>query len=223
MDIKISDLTIAYESGGQSVRPVEGFDLEVHDGELVLLHGPSGSGKTTLLSAIGGLLTPAGGSLLVGGVDVAQLRGAALREHRQQRVGIVFQAFNLIPSLTALENVAAPLLIAGVKGSVARAKAKQLLERVNMGERMDHKPGNLSGGQQQRVAVARALVHVPPLVLADEPTANLDYIQAESVIRLVREIAAPGRMVVVSTHDDRVLSIADQIVELGDLTQGRST
>jgi putative ABC transport system ATP-binding protein len=214
MDIKISDLTLSYDAGGQAVTPIEGFDLEVHDGELVLLHGPSGSGKTTLLSAIGGLLTPSGGSLLVGGVDVAQLRGAALREHRQQRIGIVFQAFNLIPSLTATENVMAPLILAGSSTKEARERARELLRQVDLEHRLDHRPGKLSGGQQQRVAIARALAADPPVILADEPTAHLDHVQVDGVLDLLRTTASEGRIVIVATHDDRMLPIADRIVHL---------
>ncbi len=214
MDIKISDLTLAYRSGGQTVTPVAHFDLEVSDGELVLLHGPSGSGKTTLLSAIGGLLTPTAGSLLVDGVDVAQLRGAALREHRQQRIGIVFQAFNLVPSLSATENVMAPLILAGERSRVARRRAQDLLTRVGLDHRLDHRPGQLSGGQQQRVAIARALAADPPVILADEPTAHLDHVQVDGVFDLLRTTASEGRIVIVATHDDRLLPIADRTVHL---------
>jgi putative ABC transport system ATP-binding protein len=214
MDIKLSGLTVAYESGGESVRPIEGFDLEVHDSELVLVHGPSGSGKTTLLSVIGGLLTPAGGSVLVGGVDVAQLRGAALREHRQQRVGVVFQAFNLVASLTATENVMAPLILAGTSTRVARARARHLLDRVGLARRADHRPGQLSGGQQQRAAIARALAADPPVILADEPTAHLDHVQLDGVLELLQSMATEGRVVMVATHDDRLAPIADRTVQL---------
>ena len=214
MDIKICDLTVAYEAGGQSVRPIDGFDLEVHDGQLVLLHGPSGSGKTTLLSVLGGLLTPAGGSVLVGGVDVAELRGAALREHRQQRVGIVFQAFNLVASLTATENVMAPLILAGTPLRRARARAHELLDQVGLAHRLHHRPGQLSGGQQQRVAIARALAADPPVILADEPTAHLDHVQVDGVLDLLRSTATEGRVVIVATHDDRLAPIADRTVRL---------
>lgn len=213
-DLEIRDLTIEYSKGGYVVRPVDSLNLRAADGELVVLLGPSGCGKTTLLSVLGGILKPTAGLALIGSTSISHLDGAALTKYRQREVGICFQAFNLIPSLTALENVAAPLLIAGVSGNQARARAKELLARVNMTEREHHKPGNLSGGQQQRVAIARALAYDPPLLLADEPTANLDYIQAESVIRLLRELAQPGRLIVVSTHDDRMIPIADQIVEM---------
>ena len=213
-DLEIRDLTIEYSKGGYVVRPVDSLNLRAADGELVVLLGPSGCGKTTLLSVLGGILKPTAGLALIGSTSITHLDGTALTKYRQREVGICFQAFNLIPSLTALENVAAPLLIAGVSGNQARGRAKELLARVDMTEREHHKPGNLSGGQQQRVAIARALAYDPPLLLADEPTANLDYIQAESVIRLLRDLAQPGRLIVVSTHDDRMIPIADQIVEM---------
>ncbi len=213
-DLEVRELTIEYSKGGYVVRPIDNLWLRAADGELIVLLGPSGCGKTTLLSAFGGILKPTKGLVLVGSTSVTHLDGQALNEYRRRGVGICFQAFNLIPSLTAMENVAAPLLVAGISASHARARARALLERVDMGDRAHHRPGNLSGGQQQRVAIARALAHDAPLLLADEPTANLDYIQAESVIRLLRELAGPGRLIVVSTHDDRMVPIADQIVEL---------
>jgi putative ABC transport system ATP-binding protein len=213
-DLEIRDLTHEFSKGGYIVRPIENLNLRAADGELAVLLGPSGCGKSTLLSILGGLLKPTSGLVLVGSTSVTHLDGEALNSYRRRGVGICFQAFNLIPSLTALENVAAPLLISGVSRSQASARARELLARVDMTERASHKPGNLSGGQQQRVAIARALAYDAPLILADEPTANLDYIQAESVIRLLRELAQPGRLIVVSTHDDRMIPIADQIVEM---------
>ncbi len=213
-DLEIRDLTIEYSKGGYVVRPIDNLNLRAPDGELVVLLGPSGCGKTTLLSVLGGILKPTKGLALIGTTSITHLDGNALNAYRRRGVGICFQAFNLIPSLSAIENVAAPLLLAGVSQSQARARARQLLAVVNMTDREHHRPGNLSGGQQQRVAIARALAHDPPLLLADEPTANLDYIQAESVIRLLRELAGPGRLIVVSTHDDRMVPIADKVVEL---------
>jgi putative ABC transport system ATP-binding protein len=150
----------------------------------------------------------------VDGVDVTRLSGARLAAYRRETVGVVFQAFNLIPSLSARGNVMVPLRLAGVGRAKARERAGHLLEQVDMGERADHKPDQLSGGQQQRVAIARALTQDPPLVIADEPTAHLDYIQVEGVLRLIRDIAAPGRLVVVATHDERITQLADRVVEL---------
>jgi putative ABC transport system ATP-binding protein len=213
-DVDISDLTVTYDSGGYVVRPVHQFDLHVGSGELALLLGASGSGKTTLLSALAAILRPAAGAIRVGDVEVTGLRGRALTEYRRHRVGVVFQTFNLVPSLTARDNVQAPLWAARVPARQARDRAEQLLDRVGLGERLGHRPGDLSGGQQQRVAIARALAHDPPLLLADEPTAHLDYVQVEGVLRLLRELAEPGRTVVVATHDERLLPLADRIVHL---------
>jgi putative ABC transport system ATP-binding protein len=220
MDVSIRNLTLSYAAGGHTVRPVDSFDLDVHDGETVLLHGPSGCGKTTLLSAVGGLLTPTSGSLLVGGVDVATLKGGQLRAHRQQTVGVVFQAFNLIPSLDAVENVMVPLLLAGWSKRDARKRAHVLLDQVGLSHRLGHKPSSLSGGQQQRVAIARALAADPPVVLADEPTAHLDHEQVDAVRELLGATAGDGRVVIIATHDDRLAPVADRVVHLA--TAGRT-
>ena len=213
-ELIVKDLTVEYISGGYAVRPLEEFDLHVPAGQLVLVLGASGCGKTTLLSALAGILRPTSGVIEVGGVDVTALHGRALTEYRRHTVGVVFQAFNLVPSLTALENVAAPLWAAGRSGTKASARARQLLAEVDLSDQMGRRPGDLSGGQQQRVAIARALAHDPPLVLADEPTAHLDYIQVEGVLKLLRRLAGPDRVVVVATHDERLLPLADRIVEL---------
>ena len=220
--IEIRDLTIEYTSAGYIVRPIRHLSLQVTSGELVLLLGASGSGKTTLLSVLAAILRPAAGTIRVGEVEVTALRGAALTEYRRHGVGVVFQTFNLIPSLTARDNVQAPLWAARMPARQARARAEELLDRVGLGERLDHRPGDLSGGQQQRVAIARALVHDPPLLLADEPTAHLDHIQVEGVLRLLRELAQPGRIVVVATHDERLLPLADQVVHLSQPALGES-
>jgi putative ABC transport system ATP-binding protein len=210
----VDDLTVTYRSGDYEVRPLDRFSMQAHDGELVLLLGPSGCGKTTLLSCLSGILRPTTGSIRAAGTEVTLLEGEQLTAYRRHTVGVVFQAFNLVPSLTALENVAAPLWGAGVRREAARLRASTLLGRVSMTERIRHKPGDLSGGQQQRVAIARALAHDPPILLADEPTAHLDYLQVEGVLALLRELASPGRVVVVATHDDRMLPLADRVVDL---------
>jgi putative ABC transport system ATP-binding protein len=201
-------------SGGYKVRPLSDLSFDIADGELVVLLGPSGCGKTTLLSCLAGLLTPTSGSIKLGTTEVTKLHGADLSAYRRDQVGVVFQAFNLIPSLSAMANVMVPLKFAGVSGRVAKSRARDLLDQVGLSDRADHRPDQMSGGQQQRVAIARALVHDPPLVLADEPTAHLDYIQVEGVLRLIRDLASPGRLVVVATHDDRVTQLADRVVEL---------
>jgi putative ABC transport system ATP-binding protein len=213
-DLSIQNLTVEYASGADTVRPIDGFDLDVAAGSLVILMGPSGCGKTTLLSCLGGILRPSSGAIKFGDVDVASLTARELSTYRRDTVGIVFQAFNLVPSLTALENVMVPLLAAGASRRAASKKAGQLLARVGLEERMTHRPGDLSGGQQQRVAVARAIALDPPLILADEPTAHLDFIQVEEVLKLIRELASGERMVVVATHDSRILPLADRVVEL---------
>jgi putative ABC transport system ATP-binding protein len=212
--LEVNDLTVDYSSGGYIVRPLDGLEFQAEDGEFVVLIGPSGCGKTTLLSCLAGLLTPTSGSIRFRDVETTTLSGRALTDYRRDTVGIVFQAFNLIASLTARGNVAVPMRLAGVDRRSAARRAEELLDRVGLGDRLGHRPGALSGGQQQRVAIARALVHDPPLVLADEPTAHLDHIQVEGILSLLRDLASTGRTVVVSTHDDRVSNLADRVVEL---------
>jgi putative ABC transport system ATP-binding protein len=212
--LALRDVTIAYSSGGYVVRPINGLDLDVADGQLVLLLGASGCGKTTLLSALASLLQPERGSIRVGDVEVTELRGAALANYRRRTVGVVYQSFNLVPSLTTLDNVAVAAWNAGMSGRAGRARAREVLESLDLGDRLQHRPADLSGGQQQRLAIARALCLDPPLLLADEPTAHLDELQVEGVLRLLRDAARPGRAVVVATHDDRLLALADRVVEL---------
>ncbi|ETW22561.1 ATP-binding cassette domain-containing protein [Mycobacterium gastri] len=213
-DLSIQNLVVEYYSGGYALRPINGLSLDVEAGSLVILLGPSGCGKTTLLSCLGGILRPKSGAIKFEDVDITTLEGAALAKYRRDKVGIVFQAFNLVPSLTALENVMVPMRAAGMSRVASRKRAEELLTRVNLAERMKHRPGDLSGGQQQRVAVARAIALDPPLILADEPTAHLDFIQVEEVLRLIRELADGDRVVVVATHDSRMLPMADRVVEL---------
>jgi putative ABC transport system ATP-binding protein len=213
-NLSIQDLVVEYSSGGYAVRPINGLNLEVPAGSLVILLGPSGCGKTTLLSCIGGILRPKSGAIRFDDVEITALDGAALARYRRDKVGIVFQAFNLVSSLTALENVMVPMRAAGMSRASARERAEELLTRVDLADRMKHRPGDLSGGQQQRVAVARAIALDPPLILADEPTAHLDFIQVEEVLRLIRSLAEGERVVVVATHDSRILPLADRVVEL---------
>ena len=221
VNLRIRDLVVEYSSGGYAIRPIDGLNLDINAGALAILLGPSGCGKTTLLSCLGGILTPTSGRITVGDVDVTALhllnRGA-LSEYRRRSVGIIFQAFNLVPSLTALENVLVPLRAAGKSRPEARERAEELLTRVALQDRMGHRPGELSGGQQQRVAVARAIALDPPLILADEPTAHLDYIQVEEVLRLIHGLGSGERIVVVATHDSRLLPLADRVVEMAPQT-----
>ena len=212
--LQVEELVVEYVNDGYRIRPLDGLSFSTEPGELVVLLGPSGSGKTTLLSCLGGILTPTSGSILLGGTDVSSLRGRDLATYRREQVGFVFQAFNLIPSLSARENVAMPLLMTGHSRRDAFARSDELLDRVGLADRAGHRPSQLSGGQQQRVAVARGLGNDPALLLADEPTANLDHIQAEAVIALLRELRDQGRNIVVSTHDQRLVPIADRLVKM---------
>jgi putative ABC transport system ATP-binding protein len=215
--LDVADLVVEYPSGGYLIRPINGVSLHVAPGELVLLLGASGCGKTTLLSVLAAILTPKSGTVRLGETEVTSLTGPALAGYRRHGVGIVFQAFNLIPSLTALENVQMPLRAAGIRPKDARQRAARLLEQVGLQDRMRHRPGDLSGGQQQRVAIARALAHDPTLLLADEPTAHLDYVQVDEVLRLLRSLADRGHMVVVATHDERILPLADRVVAMSSV------
>jgi putative ABC transport system ATP-binding protein len=214
MPLSVNKLTVEFNSGGYKIRPLNEFSCEAEDGQLVVLLGPSGCGKTTLLSCLAGLLKPAAGTIHLDDREITGLRGRDLAAYRRQTVGVVFQAFNLIPSLSARSNVMVPMRLAGTPRKAARERANTLLDLVGLSERGHHKPGQMSGGQQQRVAIARALVHEPPLVIADEPTAHLDYIQVEGILRLLRELASPGRTVVVATHDERITQLADKVIEL---------
>jgi putative ABC transport system ATP-binding protein len=214
-DVSVRGLTIEYRSGPYAVRPIDEMDLDLASGELVVLLGASGCGKTSLLSVLAGILTPKDGRIEVDGHELGSLSEADLVRYRRSTVGIVFQSFNLVPSLTALENVCVPLWSAGIKGARARDRARALLEQVGLGERLHHRPSEMSGGQQQRVAIARALAHDPPVILADEPTAHLDALSVEEVLRVLRGLASPGRLVVIATHDHRLLPVADRVIELG--------
>jgi putative ABC transport system ATP-binding protein len=212
--VVVRDLVVEFVHDGYAIRPLDGLSFEGRRGELIVLLGPSGSGKTTLLSCLGGILSPTSGTIRVAGAEVTALRGRQLDRYRREQIGFVFQAFNLIPSLSARENIAVPLILTGVPRADAMARADELLGLVGLGDRGGHKPAKLSGGQQQRVAVARGLGRDPPVLLADEPTANLDHVQAEAVITLLRGLRSEGRAIVVSTHDARLVPIADRIVEM---------
>lgn len=213
-ELVIRDLVVEYDAGPHVVRPIDGLDATVAAGSLALLLGPSGCGKSTLLSCLGSILEPTSGSITMDGEEITGLDARGLLEHRRHRVGIVFQAFNLIDSLTATENVALPIRNAGVSRREAKRRAIELLTEVGLEERLQHRPAELSGGQQQRVAIARALALDPPFLLADEPTAHLDYVQVEGILRLLRRLADDGRTIVISTHDERILPLADQVIEM---------
>jgi putative ABC transport system ATP-binding protein len=211
------DLTKVYGEGAAAVRALDGASLEVARGEMVAIMGPSGSGKSTLLHLLGALETPTGGEISVAGERYDGLDDAGLTRVRRDRIGFVFQFFNLLPSLSAEENVLLPGLIAGEGDESIRARARALLERVGLAERTTHLPGELSGGEQQRVSIARALLRDPELVLADEPTGNLDSRSSAEVLELLRELSeSEGQTLVMVTHDPGVAAIAARIVFLRD-------
>ncbi len=214
--IRLVGLVRQYRMGPAVVSAVAGVDLEVGRGEAVALVGPSGSGKSTLLNLLGGLDRPTSGEIWVDGQNIARAPAHALVEHRRYRVGFVFQSFNLLPQRTALENVEVPMMLAGVGRAERRERARQLLEKVGLGGRTDHKPSQLSGGEQQRVAVARALANNPSILLADEPTGNLDSATGAGVMRLLRELNEQGLTLILVTHDPTVASYAGRIVRLRD-------
>ena len=206
-----------FGDGDLKTRVLHGVDLDVSTGEITLLMGPSGCGKTTLISIICGLLEPTAGDIRLFGVDRCALAGNQLVEFRGKYVGFVFQQYNLMPSLTAAENTAIPLIIAGVPRRHAVAKARHLLTRFGMEKRADVLPAQLSGGQQQRVAIARALIHEPHLLICDEPTSALDAQAGQSVMELLRDVALlPQRAVLIVTHDSRVVQHGDRIIHMGD-------
>ena len=214
MKLECRDLVVEYPCGDQVVRPIDGLTMDVSSGDLAVLLGASGCGKTTLLSLLAAILRPARGSVRLDDIEVTRLKGNALTNYRLRKVGVIFQAFNLIPSLSAAENVQLPLLAAGATSRATRRRVEDLLATVGLAGRSSHRPGELSGGEQQRVAIARALALDPPLILADEPTAHLDHSRVDGVVRLLREIADDGRMVVVATHDERLVPPADRVVRL---------
>ncbi len=210
-------VTKEFGTGDTKVQALRGIDLDVPTGEMTLLVGPSGCGKTTLISIMAGLLDPTAGEVSLLGQDRRDLRGNRLVKFRADNIGFVFQQYNLLPALTAAENVAVPLLIANVKRSVAVERAKQQLELVGLGDKVDSLPRVLSGGQQQRVAIARALVHNPRLLVCDEPTAALDAHAGRRVMQLLRDTTVqPGRAVIVVTHDNRVFEFGDRIASMTD-------
>jgi putative ABC transport system ATP-binding protein len=210
-------LTKIYGSGDTAVTALDHVSLDVQAGELVAVMGPSGCGKSTLLHLLGGLDRPTSGAVLIDGHNLTDLSDARLAELRRRKIGFVFQFFNLIPVLSAAENAALPITLDGLPAAEARARAAEWLTRVELGDRLSHRPDQLSGGQQQRVAIARALVADPALVLADEPTGNLDTHASGEIARLLRQVANEwGRAVVLVTHDPRIAAYANRILFLKD-------
>mgnify|MGYP000880951603 CR=1 FL=1 len=215
--IQTENLTKIYGAGETAITALDHLNLAVETGEFIAVMGPSGCGKSTLLHLLGGLDRMTEGRVVLDGKDIAALDDAALTELRRRKIGFVFQFFNLIPVLTALENAALPLILDGVKPAAAHAKATEWLSNLGLGDRTNSRPDQLSGGQQQRVAIARALVADPALVLADEPTGNLDSRAGDEIAGLLRQIASTWhRTVLMVTHDPRIAAYADRIVFLKD-------
>ena len=214
--IQVQDVWKTYQVGEQQVHALRGLSVDIGQGEYTALMGPSGSGKSTLMNMLGCLDTPTSGRYHLAGEDVGNLDDDALADIRNRRIGFVFQTFNLMPRYTALENVALPLVYAGAARDVREARAKAVLEQVGLADRMDHRPNELSGGQRQRVAVARALVNQPDLLLADEPTGNLDTKTSVEIMALFDEIHAAGNTVVLVTHEEDMARYAHRVVRLRD-------
>lgn len=215
--LQAHDVKKVFQEGRETVSVLNGASLLVERGEVVALEGPSGSGKTTFLSILGCILTPTAGRVVVDGQEVDANRPGRLPEIRKRSIGFVFQQFNLFPALTALENVEYALNIKGVKGREARREAQRVLEAVGLADRLRFLPRDLSGGQKQRVAIARALAGAPPVVLADEPTANLDSQVGGQVLEMFRDLAKrENRALLIVTHDPKVRTIADRVVQICD-------
>ncbi len=215
--VRVRGVTKSFGAGGSLTQALRGVDLDVPYGELLMLVGPSGCGKTTLISIVAGTLEPTGGEVIVLGEDLVAMRPGRKVRFRREHVGFVFQSYNLLPALTAVENAAVPLLIAGWRRRRAVEAAADVLERLGLGDRLTRLPGELSGGQQQRVAIARALVHDPRLLICDEPTSALDAENGRITMELISRIAVqPDRVVIVVTHDSRVYSFADRIAAMED-------
>jgi len=214
--IEIKGLKREFAVGSEIVKALKGVDVSVMKNEYLAMMGPSGSGKSTLMNLLGCLDTPTAGAYNLNGTDVSSLKDDDLAEIRNKEIGFIFQTFNLLPRLTALENVSLPLVYAGYNSEDRKLKAQDVLEKVGLGDRMDHRPNQLSGGQRQRVAVARALVNNPSIILADEPTGNLDSKTSLDIMRLFEEIHEMGNTLIVVTHEEEVASHAYRILRLRD-------
>jgi putative ABC transport system ATP-binding protein len=214
--IRTLDLTREYRMGSELILALRGVTLDIHHNEYVAIMGPSGSGKSTMMNLLGCLDTPSAGEYWLNGEEVSRLSDDALARVRNREIGFVFQTFNLLPRATALHNVELPLIYAGVRGRERRERAAVALERVGLGDRMDHRPNELSGGQRQRVAIARALVNQPSILLADEPTGNLDSVTSEEIMRVFRDLHAGGQTVIMVTHEQDIAAQAERVIVLRD-------
>jgi len=215
--VRVSKVTKTFQLGKVEVKALQGVDLEIAAGEYLSIMGPSGSGKTTLFNMIGGLDKPTSGKVFIDEVDIAQLDAYELAWLRCRKIGYIFQTFNIIQVMTALENVTLPMVFGGMNNDAAVEKGMELLELVGLGDRFRHKPFELSGGQQQRVAVARALANDPAIILADEPTGNLDLTTGEEIIALLKQLSQERSVTVISaTHDFKMLNVSDRVVWIRD-------
>jgi len=215
--VRVSQVTKIFQLGKVQVQALQGVNLEIAAGNYISIMGPSGSGKSTLFNMIGGLDKPTSGKVFIDDVDIAQLDAYELAWLRCRKIGYIFQTFNIIQVMTALENVTLPMIFAGMNNDSAVEKGIQLLELVGLGDRFRHKPSELSGGQQQRVAVARALANDPAIILADEPTGNLDLTTGEEIITLLKKLSKERNVTVISaTHDFKMLNVSDQVVWIRD-------
>lgn len=215
--IKLENITKIYKMGeGVSVKALQGVDLVIKEKDFVSILGPSGSGKSTLLHIMGLLDRPTSGKRYIGGIETSTMDEEERARIRGDKIGFVFQTFNLISSLNALENVELPLLLRESNTKERRKRAKELLERVGLGERIYHRPGQLSGGQRQRVAIARALANNPTIVLADEPTGNLDSKTGKEILQILKELHKEGRTIVIITHDEYITKVTDKVIRLRD-------
>ena len=216
--IKITQIKRDFVLGNEIVYVLKGIDLEINKGEYVALMGPSGSGKSTLMNLLGCLDTPTSGNYILNGKDVSQMHDNELAEIRNKEIVFVFQTFNLLPRTTALDNVALPMIYAGYSKSERKERAIKVLQQVNLGDRMDHQPNQLSGGQRQRVAIARALVNSPSIILADEPTGNLDSKTSDEIMKLLEDIHQNGNTIILVTHEEDIAAHAKRIIRLRDGT-----
>ena len=215
--MKMQSVTKDYQLGKTLVRALRGLDMEIEKGEVVAIMGPSGSGKSTLMHILGALDVPTNGVAMIDGSDLKDLKESQLVTFRGQKVGFVFQTFNLIQTLSALQNVELPMIFQGIGKSARHRKAKDLLERVGLADRIKHRPNELSGGERQRVAVARSLANDPEIILADEPTGNLDTESGQSILDLLKQLSTrDGKTVILVTHDPEAAEIADRIIRLRD-------
>jgi putative ABC transport system ATP-binding protein len=214
--IKITNIKRDFVLGNEIVYVLKGIDLEIKKGEYVALMGPSGSGKSTLMNLLGCLDTPTSGHYVLNGKDVSKMKDDELAGIRNKEIGFVFQTFNLLPRTTALDNVALPMIYAGYSKSERTKRAEEVLTQVNLSDRMDHQPNQLSGGQRQRVAIARALVNKPSIILADEPTGNLDSKTSVEIMKLFGDIHALGNTVILVTHEEDIAAYAHRVIRLRD-------